>query len=219
MDATEAVLAQIADNLDNRRLEITSLRRVALDYVGKPLEGTAVRMTVPVLYAHWEGYVKETCQLYIEHIEATVAYARQLQPALLGYLWTPLLRPITGGLNFDHRRTVAEHAVAVARRSVAFGETEKVVNTQSNLKFSALRRIADDLCLDISSLESQEHKLNALVHVRNNIAHGDNPRGLSYTNFEEYAKLVVGLMEEFERILDHSIRSRQFCRSRSRKRR
>lgn len=216
-DQPEDILAQIAENLDLRRLEITNLRRILLDHVGKPLENTAVRMSLPILYAHWEGYVKETCQLYIEHIENTVAYARQLQPAVLGYLWTPLLRPISGGLNFDRRKAVAEHAITSVRKSIVFKDAERAINTRSNLKFSVLREIADDLCLDISSLTSKGRQVDAFVNMRNNIAHGANPRALSYADFEQHAELVVRLMEGFEQVLHHSIRTRRFCRPRARR--
>ena len=59
MSLTQTVREEIADNLDKRRFEITNLRRVLLNYTGKPLESTALRMAIPLLYANWEGYYKE----------------------------------------------------------------------------------------------------------------------------------------------------------------
>ena len=214
-DQREDILTQIAENLDLRRLEITNLRRIILDHVGKPLESTAVRMSLPMLYALWEGYVKVACQLYIEHIEATVATANQLQPALLGYLWTPVLRRISGGLNFEHRKAIAEHALTQVSKSIKFEDREKTVNTRSNLRSSVLDEIANNLCLDISALAAQKHKLDTFVNIRNNIAHGSNPRRLRHADFEEHAEVVIWLMEEFERVLGNSIEKRSFCRRRT----
>jgi hypothetical protein len=213
------ILWQITDNLDHRRLEITNLRRIVLNHAGKPLENTVVRMSVPMIYAHWEGYVKETCQLYLEHIEASLSRVRQLQPALLGYLWTPKLKPITGGLNFERRKIVAECALLDVLRPIRFGDAEKAINTQSNLNFPALEGIAKDLCLDISSLAPWRRYLDAFVQMRNNIAHGASPRMLSRLDFEEHAESVIGLMEGFEHVLLDAIRNANFCRPRSRPRR
>jgi hypothetical protein len=213
------IQSQIAENLDRRRLEITNLRRIVLNHVGKPLESTVVRMCVPMVYAHWEGYVKEACQLYLEHIEASVAKAGQLQPALLGYLWTPKLKPIMGGLSFERRKTIAECALIDVVGPIQFGDAEKAINTQSNLNFSALEGIAKDLCLNVGSLASWKRHLDALVHMRNNIAHGSSPRTLSRSDFEEHAEAVTTLMEGFEGVLLDSIRNARFCRPRSKPRR
>jgi len=214
----EDILAQITENLDRRRLEITKLRRVLLTHTGKPLEGTVVNMSVPMLYAHWEGYVKEVCQLYLEHIEISVTTAKQLQPALLGYLWTPKLKPIMGGLSFDRRKVVAECALVDVNHPIRFADAEKAINTRSNLNFSALEAVANDLCLDISSLMPQKHHLDAIVQMRNTIAHGANPRTLGPSDFEQHAAAMLGLMEDFERVVLNSIQNASFCRPRSKPR-
>jgi hypothetical protein len=84
-------LAAIAENIDSRNLELTRLRRIILNYANTLLEPTVVRMSIPMVYALWEGFVKEVCQIYIEYIENSVATAECLKPAILGYLWTPRL--------------------------------------------------------------------------------------------------------------------------------
>ena len=70
MDELEHVLGQIANNLDQRRLEITSIRRVTLNYVGMALESRAVVMAIPMLYAHWEGYFKDTLKKSVSSISS-----------------------------------------------------------------------------------------------------------------------------------------------------
>lgn len=204
------IVAQITENLDLRRLEITNVRRILLNHVGKTLEGTAVRMAVPMVYAHWEGYVKEACQLYLEYIEGAVATAGQLQPAILGYLWTPTLRPITGGLSFERRKAVAECALSEVGKPIRFGDAEKTIKTSSNLNFSVLKRIANDLCLDINSLVPRKRYLNAFVHMRNNIAHGSRPQTLRYSDFDRQVQEMLALMEDFEQTVLKSLRDGAF---------
>ena len=212
MSSIASLFETIADNLDKRRLEFTKVRRILMNYVSTPLESAAVRMSIPMIYALWEGYVREVCQLYLEHIETHVSRAADLQPAILGYMWTPALRPLTGGLNFSRKTSIAELVLTSASTPVSFRSTEKEIGTKSNLKHSVLEDIAAHLCLDISPLAGWKSHLNALVDLRNNIAHGSRPTGLSYLDFDTYAHDTLMLMEGFEEVLLAAVRSSSYER-------
>lgn len=211
MGSLSTLLEVIAENLDQRRLEFTNIRRVIMKFLDGPLEPAAARMAIPMIYAIWEGFVKEVCQLYLEYIEGSVSKAAHLHPAVLGHMWTPELRPLTGGLNFSKKKSVATMALAAANAPVEFRDTEKEVNTKSNLNYVVLEDIADHLCLDISQLAGWRTSLNSLVHLRNNIAHGARPRGLSYSDVDDYARSTLSLMEAFEMVLTTAARNRVFC--------
>lgn len=215
MNSLQDVLEEIADNLDKRRLEITNLRRVLLNYVDKPLEKTAIRMAIPLLYANWEGFVREVCQLYLEYVENSGIRIRELRAGLLGYLWTPSLKPLTGGLNFERKKAVAELALNCMENSVRFADSERIINTKSNLNFDVLMDIGTHLCLDTTAFVPWKHHLNALVHVRNNIAHGSNPSVLNYDAFEQHAASLISLMEKFENILAQALENQSFCKSKN----
>ena len=210
MSLSEIIIEEIADNLDKRRQEITNLRRVLLNYIGKPLEVTIVRMTIPLLYANWEGYVKEVCQLYLEYIEKSGTINRELKADLLGYLWTSFLKPLTGGLNIEKKKAIANLALNCMDSCVEFAPGEKNINTKSNLNFDNLMEIAKSLCLDVCVLEPWRHHLNALVNLRNNIAHGSFPSSMNYEIFEEHASALMELMESFEKIILQTVQSHGF---------
>ena len=193
MGIVEVTKEEISENLDKRRFEITNLRRVLLNYVGKSLESTVTRMAIPLLYANWEGYVKEVCQLYMEYIERSGTKNRELKAEMLGYLWSSSIRPLTGGINFKKKKC------------------ERNINTKSNLNFGILENISAYLCFDVSFLIPYRHRLNALVNLRNNIAHGSFPSTMDYDIFDEYAKSILELMENFENIIIHNLANRNFC--------
>jgi hypothetical protein len=211
MGSLSILFEAIAENLDQRRLEFTNIRRVVLKVVGGPLESAAARMAIPMIYAVWEGFVKEVCQLYLEYIEQSVHRAAHLQPAILGHMWTPELRPLTGGLNFHRKKSIAEVALAASSTPVLFRDAEREVNTKSNLSYAVLEDIADHLCLDISAMSGWRASLNALVNLRNNIAHGARPQGLSFKEIDDYAADALSLMESFETVLWEAARNRTFC--------
>jgi hypothetical protein len=211
MSLIQVVQEEISDNLDRRRFEITNLRRVLLNYVGKPLESTVVRMAIPLLYANWEGYIKEVCQLYLEYIERSGTKSNELKADLLGYLWSSSLRPLTGGLNFENKKTIAELALHRMDDCVKFSESERNINTKANLNFEVLKNIANHLCFNISLLNTYKRHLNRLVNLRNNIAHGSFPSSMDYDIFNEQAESVIGLMEGFENIVIYNLEIRNFC--------
>jgi hypothetical protein len=210
MNLSETIIEEITDNLDKRRQEITNLRRVLQNHVNKPLEVTVVRMAIPLLYANWEGYVKEVCQLYLEYIEKSGTITRELRADLLGYLWTSFLKPLTGGLNFERKKAIAELALYCMDNCVEFADSEKNINTKSNLNFAILEEISRHLCLNISTLEPWKHHLNVLVNLRNNIAHGSFPSSMNYEIFEESACSLMALMESFENVIVNTLLSHGF---------
>lgn len=212
MGTLSNLFEEIGENLDQRRLDFTNIRRVVLKFVGGPLEHAAARMAIPMIYAVWEGFVKEVCQLYLEYVEQSVSKAAHLQPAILGHMWTPGLRPLTGGLNFSRKKSVAEMALAAASTPVEFRDTEREVNTGSNLRYDVLEDIANHLCLNIATMAGWRVSLNALVNLRNNIAHGARPKGLSYKDIDDYVLSTLSLMEAFEKVLSTAARNRAFYR-------
>jgi hypothetical protein len=210
MSLSESLVEEITGNLDARRLEITNLRRIVQNYVGKALEATAVRMAIPMLYAQWEGYIREVCQLYLECIEKSGMKVRELRADLVAHLWTGRLKPLVGGVSFEKKRDIALLALTSLDTPVKFAESERMINTKSNLSFDVLEDIADHLCLDITGLNPSKRHLDALVHIRNNIAHGSRPRTLDVGFFEEQATFLLKLMEDFEHALIDALETQRF---------
>jgi hypothetical protein len=211
MDELEEILQQIADNLDRRRAEFTRLKRMIITQIDKPLESTAIRMGIPMIYAEWEGYIREVCQLYLEYIESTVKCSKELNPPILGHMWTPLLKPLVGGLNPERKTSLAKAVVGCLDGSVVFSASEKAIDTKSNLNFKVLESIASSLCLEIDNLMGWKSHLNALVDIRNNIAHGSRPTSLTLSDFERMMFNTLRMMEEFEKVLISAVSSRSFC--------
>ena len=201
---------QISNNLIDRRGQFRQIERVIHEFLGKTLEHTVVAMAIPMIYAHWEGYVKEICQLYLEYIEDSVENGRSLSPMLLGYLWSPALQPLTGGINAKRRANVAIAAVRSLSSPVEFSDADRSVNTGSNLNFEQLEKIGEQLCIDITSLSDHRHSLNSLVHSRNNIAHGSIPSQLRFADLQSRISDTEELMKDFELQTLDALRRRTF---------
>jgi len=99
-------------------------------------------MAIPLFYANWEGYVKEVCQLYLEYIERSGTKSRELKAEMLGYLWSPSLKPLAGGINFEKKKCIAKLALNGLDDIVEFSESERNIDTISNLNFYILENIS-----------------------------------------------------------------------------
>ena len=206
----QSTVEQITNNLTDRSVQFRQIERATVGFAGKTLESTVVTMAIPMVYAHWEGYVKDACQLYLEHIEHSVRSGYDLSPFLLGYLWSPVLRPLTGGTNSQRRADVAVEAVRSLHSPVTFSESEKSVSTRSNLNFAQLENIGQLLCIDIKALSTHRRHLNSLVNFRNNIAHGSIPGQLRFSDLVPRIASTEELMKGFERQIIDALSRRTF---------
>src|SRR5436305_1182739 len=81
---------EFGDDVDQafswRRTEMQSLRGEVekLDALSevKPYGRMILRAGVALLYAHWEGFVKQTCQHYLDYVARRKLTYRQLNPPL-----------------------------------------------------------------------------------------------------------------------------------------
>ena len=120
------------------------------------------------------------------------------------------LKPLTGGLNFEKKKAIAELALNRMDDGVRFSESERNINTKANLSFDVLKDISDHLCFDVSPLITYKRHLNSLVNLRNNIAHGSFPSTMDYDIFDEHAKSILDLMSNFENIVIYNLTKRNF---------
>ena len=191
-----------------RRLEaITLVRRAVKELSKTSYESTCTSMALPMLYAHWEGFVKEVLQLFLEEIESKDVAMADADPYLVAHSWTAEFRRVKGGASIDQRAQFVRKATESLHGPLKFGATEKEIDTKSNLNFAAIESLCKALCLDTALLEEKRHHMNALVSKRNSIAHGGRHEKVALVEVEETADLVVDLINRMENILLSAVRS------------
>lgn len=210
VDPGTALRGAIADCLDRRRTALTETVRVVAANRGTVLHQRACAMAIPMLYAHWEGYAKEVLQLYVEFLEKSALAQRDVHASLLAYSWSSSFRRLSGSLTHDRKVALIERFLGSLTEALAFEETEREIDTKSNLLFRVLEDLARIFCLDISPMRGQSKKLDSLVNRRNNIAHGGREQKIEDSDIEDYRSLVIGLMESLEKVLDGAVQSASY---------
>lgn len=145
------------------------------------------RMCVPMIYAHWEGYIVSSLRVLLDHLNSLSLSAAQLPTRLVVVGLGDAYRFLSGKQSFEQRINFTDKFRQLIHATVKF---QKKIDTRSNLKSDVLA----DLCLmygfDYEKFRSLLPDIDRLVHIRNSIAHGENSFVLTPENIEKYIKSV-----------------------------
>lgn len=188
------VLSNLLKVLDDefawRRKELAVLK-AKIPTEKNSLQSAMLRSALPLLYAHWEGFVKLSMSYYLEHVSRKYLKHEELTLKFV----TLSLQNRIGDLSendFIKRTRIIE---------LLFSEYQKrsniphknIIQTKSNLRFEVLEEILFILDLNDTHIENKKMLINDLVTTRNHIAHGQSNL-LDYETFERFHDDVISLM-------------------------
>lgn len=179
-----------------RKKELASLQSTVLKYENTGNQDTYIRAALAMLYAHWEGFIKNVGTLYLDYVAQQRLRNDQLSHAMLA---------LSAGRVIDS--AMASGKVAARSRLVEFFSTQlgercsihhqRAINTQSNLSSSVLREIVGSMGLDYRAFESKEKLIDEkLLDNRNKIAHG-HYLTVTVNEYSQLHKAVFEMMLEF----------------------
>lgn len=167
----EALEDAISDETAWRKHELTTARKLVQQSTGST-QIANLRSGVLILYAHWEGWVKNVAQLYVRYVNSQSATYSQLSAAFLGNALKVKISAIdeasTPTIHNQFALFLMEGLAGRARLS------EDLVQTQSNLSSKVLFDVVERLGLPRRSEYSTRANMidEELVNRRNTIAHG-----------------------------------------------
>lgn len=145
------------------------------------------RMCIPMIYAHWEGFVVSSMKLLINHLNGLGLSPSEISTSLVAHGLTESYKSLSGKQNLQQR-------IEFTRKfKVIFGETIKLKNkveTKANLR----GEVFQDICLvfgfNFELFKDCLIDIGTLVNVRNAIAHGENSVVPSMDNVNKYIAAV-----------------------------
>jgi hypothetical protein len=130
----------------------------------------AIRSGIPILYAHWEGYIKAISIGYLEFVSCQQEPHKNLSESFL-LLAIKSVWDGTATQNENLRKTI--HFIANSGDKRSNLPYKDVISTRSNLNSTNLKDIIHTLGLDYSEYELKEKLIDEkLVKARHTIAHG-----------------------------------------------
>jgi MAE_28990/MAE_18760-like HEPN len=200
----------IAEEYSWRRKELTNIRNMALS-ARKSTQEALIRSAVAILYAHWEGFIKQSSIAKIKYLSSKGYKYNQLAPSFTAFAalsdfdgqipakkFDAIAKLTGGGLDLD--------------RSIA-ADAEKYIDTKSNLNSEVLKDIALKVCLDYSEFELKENLINeSFLGLRNKICHGERTN-ISSEDFDLLYSEITALMDLFKTAILNSVFTKSFLKS------
>src|SRR5205807_1886518 len=177
---------------------------------GREDRRTAVlRGAVPLLYAHWEGFIKASGSAYVEYVASQQLRYDQLATPFLAMAARRMINSATGSKKIRAHLEVADFF----RRGLATESKlpyKSAIDTDSNLSSSVLRDIVESLGLDFSPYQLKAQLIDeGLLKARNDIAHGEYLL-VTESRYEDLGAEVLGMMETFRTQVQNAVILKQF---------
>ncbi len=169
-------LSQLQDHLDREyswRLKEISDIKLTIKSAISVHQKTLIRAGVPLLYAHWEGFVKSAAEGYINFVSYRRLRLNDLSSNFVALAAKKHLSSLTnsssGRLNIsavDYFRSEMSSRADISSSSS--------INTKSNLSSSVFEGIAITIGINHSRYSTKYNLIDSsLVGQRNSIAHGE----------------------------------------------
>lgn len=186
-----------------RRKELDDIRGlIAANADVESKQKVLLRSGVAMLYAHWEGFVKNTGKAYVNFVgkrkfrydELSINFLALAIRQKIKYLKVDDIASVINLVDFFENK--------MSDRSDGLSKEE--VNTKSNLNSEVLQNILISLGLDSKSFVAKSNLIDfSLLANRNGIAHGRDV-AIDEKAFVELLDEVLALMNEFRNQIDNS---------------
>ena len=188
-DVIDAEMAWRKRELSAVRSNIVEARSFAKD--------TAIRAGIALLYAHWEGAIKNIATYYLEYVAMLGLPYGQLKPNFLAIT----LKNDLKSFDLSNKTTIHTAIVAEIIQSCSVKSkipVEGIVKTNSNLNSEIFIEIMATIGLDCTNYESSYKLIDAvLLEKRNKIAHGERLEtiGMDEERYFEIHEKVFALIQ------------------------
>lgn len=190
---TDQLYERIDEDLSWRQREIVLFNsRLKRD----DFEKTLLRSSVALLYAHWEGFVKNACSYYLSFLASKRLSFQELRPELAALALRRRLREAsdakTSLMHTELVRDIRERSADRAR----IPTSGDAVRTESNLSSRVLADILTSLGCDAERYSIYADLIDdQLVAARNRIAHGDSSY-IRRPEWDELSRQILWMMDD-----------------------
>lgn len=198
---------EIQEYLDNEfawRLREIDLLKTVVRRATSGNRRTLIRASIPLFYAHWEGFVKAGAEALLCFVSLSGKTYRELAPCFAVHGLTSEISGLVESKKEHLRVTAMEFVMSKMDERASFGWRGRV-SSGGNLNYERFQSIAAAVGIDITRYETRRNFVNeSLVKRRNEIAHGALG-DLTLKGFTDVANEVLVLLRWFKTDLENSI--------------
>ncbi len=170
---TSDLSSTLRSDLGWRRKELVVFRSL-VDSMESSKRQAVLRGAIAVLYAHWEGFVKNAAQQYVEFVKQRRLKLNELSANFIAMAAKKKIASIRDSGKMEFQIEFVKWFLGDWQRRAHLPGSESI-NTGSNLTAETFRNIISTLGLDYRSEFALAEKgiIQRLVEVRNHLAHGE----------------------------------------------
>ncbi|MEL6302732.1 MAG: MAE_28990/MAE_18760 family HEPN-like nuclease [Pseudomonadota bacterium] len=176
-----------------------------------PQRAPFARAGVALLYAHWEGFIKRSSEIYLSYVESRALRFRDLKSCFIVLGIKSRIHALVAGKKAAANTETVEFILSEldqhARLNIA-----SAIDTRANLTSAVFANIAASLDINLSSYETKFKLIDSsLVNRRNKIAHGEFI-DIAGREFSELVDEILALMRSYKTDIENAASQELYCR-------
>jgi DNA-binding Xre family transcriptional regulator len=202
------VLEEIEADKSWRNIELKKIENICQKLDNRDLNKLILKSTIPMIYAHWEGFVVSTLRKVNKYLNSLNYQYNDFDINLLTNAYEDNIKSLESSLGYDKR---VKHLNIIFDKLTSNVKFSTKIDVKSNLKFQVLQDICMKFNLNINSFKEYERDLQKLLQIRNSIAHGESAYTFEkYEDIEKFVTLLSNLMDIFHLEIEDFFRNQKY---------
>ncbi len=190
--------------------EVSSLT-TSIDSSKQLTQKTMIRASIPLLYAHWEGFIKNSATKYIEYVSNLRLKYSDLEDCLVVLGMRKKLQEITSSNKHDILSESMKFILS-GQNDKAVLNFESAIQTESNLKSHVFDNIAKSIGVSVELFNTKYNFIDeSLLKRRNCIAHGEY-LDINAAEWRNLSQETIALMRTFKNELLNNASTKKFLK-------
>lgn len=167
-----------------------------------------------MLYAHWEGFIKEASLAYLEFVGMQKLTYDELATNFIAFSLKSKLDEASKTNKLIIHNEIVNFLIFELSQCSRIPQSNDAINTESNLKSETFRDIIHSLGLEyLPQYEMEETLIDIrLLKTRNEIAHGEFIQ-VRYTDFIDLFDKIMNLIETFRNQISNAAATKNYKRN------
>lgn len=164
---------------------------------------TAVRAAIPLLYGHWEGFIKNASTHYLEYINGQSLAYSELKSCFIVFGLKQKLNELEKSKNSSTSISILDFLRGELGEKSKL-KIESAIRTEFNLSSKVFGNIAKSIGISTTPYESRYHLIDeSLLNRRNKIAHGEYLE-VGSDGFRKLADEILTLLRSYKTDIENS---------------
>lgn len=206
----EILSDKLSEDLIWRKKELTDIKYyIELKSLSSFRTNVLSRAGIAILYAHWEGFIKESSIKYLEYVSLQRLKYSELRHNFIAIIIKQLLSGISEVKKASTYNMLADFFVGRMNERCRIVYKD-AIDVESNLSSKVFKEIVWCLGLDYKPFETSEKVIDEkLLSIRNKVSHGEYIQ-IDSNDYIDLQSRIINLMNIYKNEIENAAVTRLF---------